>query len=120
LGQDGGLLGWVLGALGRFGSVCHTGARTDPRGWPAFAWIVAGLEGAVVVGGISAFGAGLASIGIPHDSIVEYEVALKSDKFVLLVHGSAETVDKARHILAGTQHVGYTSHGENVYVGQGT
>jgi uncharacterized membrane protein len=86
---------------------------------PLVAWIVAGLEGAVVVGGVSAVGAGLASIGIPHDSIVEYEVALKSDKFVLLVHGSAETVDKAKHILAGTQHVSYTCQGENVLAGQG-
>jgi uncharacterized membrane protein len=86
---------------------------------PLVAWIVAGLEGAVVVGGVSAVGAGLASIGIPHDSIVEYEVALKSDKFVLLVHGSAATVDKAKHILAGTQHVSYTCHGENVQAGQG-
>jgi uncharacterized membrane protein len=86
---------------------------------PLVAWIVAGLEGAVVVGGVSAVGAGLASIGIPHDSIVEYEVALKSDKFVLLVHGSAATVDKAKHIVAGTQHVSYTCHGENVQAGQG-
>jgi uncharacterized membrane protein len=86
---------------------------------PLVAWIVAGLEGAVVVGGVSAVGAGLASIGIPHDSIVEYEVALKSDKFVLLVHGATETVDKAKHILADTQHVSYTCHGDNVFAGQG-
>lgn len=87
---------------------------------PLVAWIVAGLEGAVVVGGVSAVGAGLASIGIPHDSIVEYEVALKSDKFLLLVHGSAGTVGEAKRILAGTQHVAYTCHGENVYAGQGS
>ncbi len=42
---------------------------------PLVAWLVAGLEGAAVVGGVSGIGAGLASIGIPHDSIVEYEVA---------------------------------------------
>src|SRR6202789_2093798 len=51
---------------------------------PLVAWIVAGLEGAVVVGGISAFGAGLVSIGIPKNSIVTYETALKSDKFLLV------------------------------------
>src|ERR1700735_5394498 len=37
---------------------------------PLVAWIVAGLEGAVVYGGLSALGAGLVSIGIPHDSVV--------------------------------------------------
>src|SRR5271165_7512269 len=32
---------------------------------PVAAWIIAALEGAVVVGGLSAIGAGLYSIGIP-------------------------------------------------------
>ena len=68
---------------------------------PLVAWIVAGLEGAVVVGGVSAIGAGLVSIGIPKDSVVQYEVALKTDKFLLIVHGTPDTVDKAKSILDG-------------------
>ena len=55
---------------------------------PLVAWIVGALEGAVVVGGLSALGAGLYSIGIPKDSVVKYETALKSDKFLLLAHGT--------------------------------
>ncbi len=86
---------------------------------PLVAWIIAGLEGAVVYGGLSALGAGLVSIGIPHDSVVEYEVALKSDKFLLIVHGTSDTVATARHIIAGTGHGDYTCHGERVYAGQG-
>src|SRR6202451_4424411 len=39
---------------------------------PLVAWIIAGLEGAVVVGGVSALGAALVSIGIPKDSVVQY------------------------------------------------
>lgn len=117
-GKTGAFWGGFWGLL--FGSAMFAIPGLGPIlvAGPLVAWIVAGLEGAVVVGGLSAFGAGLASIGIPHNSIVEYEVALKSDKFVLLVHGSATTIDKARHILAGTQHVAYTVHGENVYAGQ--
>ncbi|MGA3071049.1 MAG: general stress protein [Terracidiphilus sp.] len=69
---------------------------------PLVAWIVAGLEGAVVVGGLSALGAGLYSIGIPKDSILQYETALKSDKFLLLAHGTAEEVAKAKDILQTT------------------
>ena len=42
-------------------------------GGPLVAWIIAALEGAVVVGGLSAIGAGLFSLGIPKDSIVQYE-----------------------------------------------
>jgi len=34
--------------------------------------------------GLSALGAGLYSVGITKDSVVKYETALKSDKFLLL------------------------------------
>ena len=51
---------------------------------PLVAWIVGALEGAVVVGGLGAVGAGLYSIGIPKDSVVKYESAIKSDKFLVL------------------------------------
>jgi uncharacterized membrane protein len=80
------------------------------------AWIVAGLEGAVVVGGVGAIGGALASIGIPKDSILEYEVALKSDKFLLIVHDSPDAVAKATDIIKGTKHSSYMLHGEPVPV----
>src|ERR1700689_356292 len=66
---------------------------------PLVAWIVAGLEGAVAFGGVSAVGAGLFSIGIPKDSILQYDVALKSDRFLLVVHGAPDEVSKARDII---------------------
>jgi len=69
---------------------------------PLVNWIIAGLEGAVVVGGFSAFGAGLVSIGIPKDSVIKYEVALKTDKYLLIVHGAREAVYKAHFILGRT------------------
>src|SRR5579863_10545438 len=69
---------------------------------PVVAWIVAGLEGAVEVGALGALGAGLYSIGIPKDSIVKYEAALKTDRFVLIVHGTAAEVAKAKDIIETT------------------
>lgn len=69
---------------------------------PLVSWIVAALEGAVVVGGLSAIGAGLYSMGIPKDSILRYEVALKADKFLLVAHGTAEEVTRAKDIIATT------------------
>jgi uncharacterized membrane protein len=69
---------------------------------PLVGWIVAALEGAVVVGGLSALGAGLYSIGMPKDSIVKYETALKSDKFLVIAHGTADEVAKAKSILETT------------------
>jgi predicted alpha/beta-hydrolase family hydrolase len=70
---------------------------------PLVAWIVGALEGALVVGGLSAIGAGLYSIGIPKNSIVEYETALKSDKFLLLAHGTADEVEKAKAIMGAAR-----------------
>lgn len=66
---------------------------------PLVGWIVGALEGAVVVGGLSALGAGLYGIGIPKDSIMQYETALKSDKFLVIAHGTADEVAKAKSIL---------------------
>ena len=56
---------------------------------PLVGWIVASLENAVLVGGLSVLGAGIYSIGIPKDSILKYETAIKGGKFVLIAHGSA-------------------------------
>src|SRR5580704_12285585 len=56
---------------------------------PLAAWIIGALEGAVVVGGLSAVGAGLYSIGIPKDSVLRYETAINTDKFLLLAKGTA-------------------------------
>jgi hypothetical protein len=62
-------------------------------------WIAAALEGAVVVGGLSALGAGLYSIGIPTNSVVKYETSVKAGKFLLIAHGAADEVARARDIL---------------------
>jgi len=64
--------------------------------------IVGALEGALVTGGLTALGAGLYSIGIPKDSIIKYETALKSDKFLVIAHGSAGDVARAKSILEST------------------
>src|SRR5271169_2248956 len=77
---------------------------------PLVAWIVGALEGAVVVGGASAIGAGLIGIGIPKDSVVQYELALKTDKYLLMVHGTASEVEKARRVIATTRPVNVTLH----------
>lgn len=70
-------------------------------------WIAAALEGALVVGGLSALGAGLYSLGVPKDSIIKYETSVKAGKFILIAHGSADEVEKARSILqtAGAEQV---------------
>jgi hypothetical protein len=83
---------------------------------PIVAWIVAALEGAVVLGGVSAIGAGLVSIGIPKDSVLKYDVALKTDKYVLIVHGTPEEVEKAKDIIHNTEQSHYAVYGQAVLV----
>ena len=41
---------------------------------------------------------GLYSLGIPKDSILQYETALKTDKFVLIAHGSLAEATRAKEI----------------------
>jgi len=65
--------------------------------------IVAALEGAFVVGGLSALGAGLFSLGIPKNSVLRYETDLKAGKFLLIAHGAADEVRRAREILERTE-----------------
>src|SRR5664280_2245892 len=77
---------------------------------PLVAWIVAALEGAVVVGGLGAVGASLYSIGIPKDSIVKYETALQTDQFLLIAHGTAAEVVKAKEIIDSTNPAQSTLH----------
>src|SRR5271166_2245879 len=77
---------------------------------PLVAWIVAGLEGALEVGALGALGAGLFSIGIPKDSIVKYETAIKTDQFLLIAHGTAAEVAKAKDIIESTHPAYCTLH----------
>ena len=105
----GGVWGWLFGAaffmIPGLGPILVAG--------PLVGWIVAALEGAVVVGGLSAVGAGIYSIGIPKDSVLQYEEALKSDKFLLLAHGTASEVAKARDILQTTNPMEMATHAKH-------
>ena len=84
---------------------------------PLVAWIVGAAEGAVVVGSLSALGAGLYSIGIPRNSVLQYETAVKSGKLLLVAHGTIEEVERARDILNQTQAETTTVHAEKATVG---
>lgn len=79
-------------------------------GGPLVAWIVAGLEDALVVGGLSAIGAGLFSIGIPKDSIVTYETAIKAGEYVVVAHGTVAEAAEATNILSTLKPTQLTDH----------
>jgi hypothetical protein len=103
----GGLWGFLTGAaffaIPGIGPVLVAG--------PLVVWILGTLESAVLVGGLSAIGAALYSIGIPKNSILKYELAIKQDKFLLVAHGTAEEVAKARDIIQTTSPATIDMHG---------
>jgi hypothetical protein len=52
--------------------------------------------------GAGALGAAFSTVGIPGDAVIRYETALRADKQLLIVHGTPETLEKARQALADT------------------
>jgi hypothetical protein len=98
-GKYGLFWGWMWGAL--FGSAFLVVPGIGPImvGGPLVSWIIGALETAVFTGSLSALGGALASIGIAKDSILRYETALKSSKFILIVHGTTQEAQKAKNIL---------------------
>ena len=91
----GGLWGLFLGGL--FMTVPVVG-HVVVLGYLA-SMALSAVESAVMVGGLSALGAALYSIGIPKDSVIDYETAVKADSFLVMAHGSAEEVARAEAIL---------------------
>jgi hypothetical protein len=64
------------------------------------ATLIAAVEGAAAAGGLSALGAALYGIGIPKDSVIQYEAAVKADGFLVMAHGTAAEMERAKSILA--------------------
>lgn len=56
-------------------------------------------QGAAVVGGISALGAALVSMGLPKKDVVKYESIVKADRFLVIAHGDAQEVARARQLM---------------------
>jgi uncharacterized membrane protein len=110
-GKLGGLWGGFWGLL--FGAAFFAIPGVGPVlvAGPAVGWIIGALESAVVVGGLSAVGAGLYSIGIPKDSVLKYESALKADQFIVVAHGTAAEVAKAKDVMQTTRPSELVLHG---------
>jgi uncharacterized membrane protein len=101
-GKNGALWGGFWGML--FGSAFFFVPGVGPLlfAGPIVTYIVGALEGAVVVGGLSALGAGLYGMGIPRNSVLQYETAVKGGKYVLIAHGSDAEAVHAREIISRT------------------
>ena len=99
-GGTGAFWGGVWGLLMAPAVFFLPGVGMVAMAGPVVAALVGALEGAVVVGSLSALGAALTRIGVPRDLAIKYESALKVDQYVLMVHGDTADVARARAILS--------------------
>jgi hypothetical protein len=99
-GKAGAFWGGLWGML--FGSALFVIPGIGPlfAAGPLVAWMVGALEGATVGGGLSALGAGLYSIGIPKDSVLNYETQIMTGKFLVVAHGDRSEMEKGKAILS--------------------
>lgn len=98
----GGLWGLLFGAaffwIPGIGPIAAAG--------PIVHLLAGALEGAALVGGLSALGAALASLGVPRKSVVKYETELKADKYLVIAHGNDKETERAREIMNRHQATG--------------
>ena len=92
----GGLFGLLVGAaflvLPGVGPVVIAG--------PLTASLLGGLEGAVAGAAIGALSGALIGLGIPRNQALKYEAQVKAGKFLVVVHGTQEKVERAREVLS--------------------
>ena len=82
----GALTGWLL-----LGFVWLPGI-----GWVAAAgWLASTLVGAGIGAGLGA----LVGLAVPEEEIPQYEDDLKADRYLVIVHGDTETVEKAHRLI---------------------
>jgi uncharacterized membrane protein len=99
-GSRGALWGGLWGLLfGGVFMVVPVFGQVVVLGYLATA-VISALEGALVLGSLSALGGAISSIGVPEDSVVRYETDVKADSFLVMAHGTVEEVEKAREVLS--------------------
>jgi len=87
----GMLSGWAFFKIPGFGSILVAG--------PLVGWILTVLKDLALVGGATAFGAALYSMGIPKDSVLSYETALRDDGLLLVAYGTSFEAAMAKDII---------------------
>src|SRR4051812_16912494 len=91
----GGLFGLLLGAaflvLPGVGPVVIAG--------PLSAALLGGLEGAVAGAALGALSGALVGWGIPKNQALKYEAQVKAGKFLVVVRGTPEQIERARTLL---------------------
>jgi uncharacterized membrane protein len=102
-GKMGAFCGGIFGLVVGWTFFWFPGFGLSLVARPVVSWILAALEAAVLGAGLSALAAGLYGMGIPKDSVLRYGTAVKAGKYLLVVYGSADEIDRARQVLGVTR-----------------
>lgn len=102
-GKTGAIWGGLWSLLFGAGVFMIPGVGPLVVAGPLVGWIVSALEGAAITGGLGVVGAAIYGLGVPKDSVLQYDTALKTGKFVLIAHAAADQTARAREIIARTR-----------------
>ncbi len=98
-GATGAFWGGIWGMLAAPAVFFLPGLGVLAMAGPVVSVLVGALEGAILAGGVSVIAAALKGVGVEDDQILKYETALKADKYVLKIHGTAQEIAKAQSLL---------------------
>ncbi len=91
----GGLLGLIAGAA----VLIIPGVGPVLVGGPLVAAVLAGVEGAIAGTALGGLAGALVGWGVPKDRALKYETHVKGGKFIVIVRGVPEVIDRARSLL---------------------
>jgi len=106
----GGIIGLLFGSALMFIPVIGHVVILGPLAASLVGAIEGGVEGAVVVGALSALGGALSAIGVPQDSVLQYETEVKANKFLLVLTGDANEIERARELLKTSSPASFDHH----------
>jgi Heat induced stress protein YflT domain len=92
----GGLFGLLIGAA----VVLIPGVGPVIVAGPLAAALLAGMEGALAGSALGGLAGALVGWGVPRDRALKYATQVEGGKFIVVVRGIPEVVDRARNLLA--------------------
>jgi len=98
-GKSGAFWGGIWGLLLAPAVFLVPGLGLLAMAGPIVPTLVGCLEGAALIGGVSALGAALTQFGMSKEQLIKYESAVKVDHYVVLVHGNADDIAKVSALL---------------------
>lgn len=78
--------------------------------------IIAAVDNAIVVGAFSALGAAIYSMGVPENSVIQYEEVVNTNGFLVMAHGSVDEVTRAESVLATSNPSRVDTHIQNKFI----